>query len=895
MSAGDEVTCAVLRPRVALVGTKMGRVFCIDVGGTSATVVASQTPAVQCISVDNEARYCAYGTADGRISVVPVVPDASEPWVFEHGPFPALSVALCPDYSASSSQESSSVCAGSSDGRLVMHRHNLFGRHSLVHCGEGAVTGVCWRGALVAWCNDRGVKMFNATSGQKVTFIPKPEGGREHRCLLAWASDERFFAAWGRVVKIATLVEQGEGTGIFYAEVQRQFEAEATVCGLAPLGAQNTAVLTCHQDSHGEKVMLHLCGATGNSFHSTPVPTLRDVRVEQLHLAFVAPHIPMCVASPKNLVFFQAHDLLEHTVWLLDNGKADEAIRLANGGGAEVPGLSHIVCMKSVVPELRANRFEAAVVAICKFKGLEAQTWQECISLFDQFGGLQYLAVNLPVPPQGLQLPREVYDSVLSRLVATSSALRTVLQWWPPDVFSVEDLQKRLREMLPDLQSELPKLSSEDRWRAEAFSLLEASKGNYAESAKLLIRLMSSEVFTLLKRTLSEGQTDKLRTEMTKLAEDNLQRLWEIDECDACVLFVDHHTVVPVTVVVGVLQRGRPRWVHEYLKRLFQRDEVAGQQYHMLMVRLFAEYEPKGLLSFLKASERYPLVDALGVCQQRGLDEEEAYLLGRSGRTLEALTILLERLGDVSRAVSFASEYQDPRLWEALVSFILDHPKLLVSLLECLEVLDSGSTVGQDSGRPQPPPTATPVHVLRRLPPGTKVRSIAPSVQRIFDSFELHVSLHQSCTRLLDDEMLEQKKTFLHNQNHGCAVSPKLWRCSFCGRLLGSPPPEYGAMGAVPTTPKARQPDGTPSPILPRSSEASGSSSGMTDSPIERLRRAGQSRLDSVVILGRCAFHESCRARQQLEIQSGTPRNYADGNLQVPSISNSGRNLFGTR
>ena len=61
----------------------------------------------------------------------------------------------------------------------------------------------------------------------------------------------------------------------------------------------------------------------------------------------------------------------------------------------------------------------------------------------------------------------------------------------------------------------------------------------------------------------------------------------------------------------------------------------------------------------LQASERYPLHDALEVCRKAGLDEEEAYLLGRDEQKKEALHILLGRMYDVRRAVEFIQEHQE--------------------------------------------------------------------------------------------------------------------------------------------------------------------------------------------------------------------------------------------
>ena len=63
----------------------------------------------------------------------------------------------------------------------------------------------------------------------------------------------------------------------------------------------------------------------------------------------------------------------------------------------------------------------------------------------------------------------------------------------------------------------------------------------------------------------------------------------------------------------------------------------------------------------------------------------------------EALGVLLEKVGDVGRAVAFASEYQDPKLWEFLVAYVLERAHLLVPLLEHLDTLDGlFGEVGKD-------------------------------------------------------------------------------------------------------------------------------------------------------------------------------------------------------
>ncbi|CAE8692431.1 unnamed protein product, partial [Polarella glacialis] len=555
------------------------------------------------------------------------------------------------------------------------------------------------------------------------------------------------------------------------------------------------------------------------------------------------------IVTNRSYQVFQIRDLMEYAVQLLDEGCHDEAVRLANGAGEGVEGLRHIVCLKCVVPDLKDGSYERACSVLERFQNLEAPTWQELIVLFDRFGGLQHLAVNLPVPPRSRTLPTEVYDQALSRLVTSPSALVAVLSWWPTDIFSVGALQDELRRSLPELQGlKVDELSQDDRCRAEALALLAAGGEDPELAARLLLDLGSPEVFKLLRRNLATSAAVAVPA-LAAVAEASLRRLFEIDDQKACELLVECRAVLSVDAVVSALSVGCENcWRHKYLKQLFVQDEVAGQGYHMQMVRLFAEYEPSGLLAFLRASERYPLEDALGVCQQRGLREEEAYLLGRAGRVGEALRILLEEVGDVGRAVEFASETQDPALWETLVSFVLEHPQLLVPLLDRLDSLEGRyGQVGQDSGRPQPPPIATPAHVVRRLPPGTPVSRIATSVQRVLDSLKLSANLHESCSQISAREMTGQKKAFIETHKRGARVSPQGWRCGICGRSLNCPPPETAEQTGGGISSSSSSAPKQPAPVL----------SAGTDSALPSARiKAGSG--SGIILLGRQAVHEHC-------------------------------------
>ena len=137
------------------------------------------------------------------------------------------------------------------------------------------------------------------------------------------------------------------------------------------------------------------------------------------------------------------------------------------------------------------------------------------------------------------------------------------------------------------------------------------------------------------------------------------------------VRYVDRlHVESVVRQLQGKAERPLLLW---YLHTLFRRlpEQYNAPEYkdfHVLQVELYAGAAPafqpvdadeengdgpyeSDLLSFLMWSNHVRLETALAECQKRTppLYDEMVYILGRIGHTQEALNILLEKIGSVSR------------------------------------------------------------------------------------------------------------------------------------------------------------------------------------------------------------------------------------------------------
>lgn len=119
-----------------------------------------------------------------------------------------------------------------------------------------------------------------------------------------------------------------------------------------------------------------------------------------------------------------------------------------------------------------------------------------------------------------------------------------------------------------------------------------------------------------------------------------------------------------------------------FLQYLDALDIEQSGRYHSKLVNLYAKYDPKKLLSFLKRSNNYPIQEALDICKGIPRYEEMIYLLGRMGNTSEALSIIIHKLKNIQTAIDFCKEHDDMDLWNDLINQSLDRPDMMTKLLD---------------------------------------------------------------------------------------------------------------------------------------------------------------------------------------------------------------------
>lgn len=105
------------------------------------------------------------------------------------------------------------------------------------------------------------------------------------------------------------------------------------------------------------------------------------------------------------------------------------------------------------------------------------------------------------------------------------------------------------------------------------------------------------------------------------------------------------------------------------------------------------------------------------------------------GNNKQALMLIIERLGDVQRAIDFAKEQKDEDLWEDLLTYSETRPDFIRALLEHV-----GSEIN-------------PIRLISRIRDGLEIPGLKLAVVKILQASKLQVGLLQGCQRILQGDV----------------------------------------------------------------------------------------------------------------------------------------------
>ncbi|TDL30074.1 vacuolar assembling protein VPS41 [Rickenella mellea] len=841
----DSASALAVSSKLIAIGTHAGIVHVLDMLGNRLKSFRPHSASINDMCIDTTSDFVATASVDGQV----VVHSLSTPELYMFDmKRPMRTVALEPHFGKRSGR--AFVCGGMA-GKLVVYEKGWLGhKERVIHAGEGPIWTARWRGSLIAWANDLGVKIYDTVSQLQITYIDRPPDSPRadlFKCTLNWQDDSTLLISWADTIKVArirarprsvTANQPPAGTvppPPLLVEFTAVFQVDFMIVGIVlhPTAPQtssssssSSADLIKANNANTKNNATHAAAAAAAALTSFLVlaylppdtsftteatedrsvqarkpaqrPELRvisrlgeELSSDVLNIGgyeaygcndYVLAGVPSpsrarsssyVVLGPKSIVLVKPRDVRDHINWLVERKRYEEALGVVETITGE-DGVDVAQIGRRYLDHLVAEgEYEKAAHLCPKVLGQDAKRWEDWIFVFAQ---RKQLKTIIPyIPTETPRLNRLVYEMVLAHFLAHDrAALVRTIRDWPTSIYDVG-------AVIVAIQSELDRSSpssADTRILMECLAELYMSNRQPGKALPYFLRLRRPNVFALIRDnnlfTDVQDQALLLVEFDQELLAQKRRDAGESGESgdergsEAVTLLVDHTYSIPVPRVVQQLQ-GRPYFLYLYLDALFDKDPHLASDYADNQVALYAEFAPKRLLDFFRASSYYSLQKAFNTCKDKDFVPEMVFLLGRMGDNKNALNLIIERLGDVHRAIDFAKEQNDDDLWEDLLRYSETKPEFIRGLLE-----NVGANI-------------EPIRLIRRIKNGLEIPGLKEALITILSDFNLQLSLLDGCRAVLGGDCSDLSRNLQRDQVRGffgSAATP----CPICNLPIYSGP-----------------------------------------------------------------------------------------------------------
>ncbi|KAH9482153.1 Vacuolar protein sorting-associated protein 41-like protein [Psilocybe cubensis] len=853
----DSASALCVSNKLLAMGTHAGIIHILDITGKRIKSYKPHLASVVDISMDATADFVATASIDGQV----VVRSLSTPERYSFDmKRPMRTVAMEPDFAKKGTR--AFVCGGLS-GSLVLREKGWLGhKETLLHSGEGPIWQVKWKGRLIAWANDNGVKIYDNVSQTRIAFIDRQADSPRadlFKCTLHWQDNSTLLIAWANFIKVARIRERPRTNTAqnianappLIVEVTAVFQLDCMVSGIVPHPTPVPASMIIDGlptslkpdgsiQTHPQTLTSFLIVAYTPPETFDDTDEITDDRRRQARKAAERPemriisrageelatdalsvadyHLWGCndytvvevassddplirdadrsyvVMSPRDLVHVMPRDKRDHVEWLVERRQYEEALSAVETIEAEEAvtgfkapesqGKAHLtsqdIGQRFIEHLVQEGDFVKAARLCPKVCAQDAKRWEDWIFTFAHRKQLH--AIIPYVPKENPRLDHVIYEMMLADFLKHDrKALLQTIKDWPRGLYDISAVIVAVRAELDRTASTSSTISSsgDSTILMECLAELYTANRQPGKALPFYLRLRKSNVFDLIRdnNLFTDVQDQVLLLvefdhELIQKRKESLGKGEQPDvnvQSDAITLLVDNLHSIPISRVVQQLKQ-RPYYLFLYLDALVHKDAQLVTDFADLQVKMYAEFATSRLIDFLRASSSYNLEMAYKECQERDLVPEMVFLLGRMGNNKKALNLIIERLGDVHRAIDFAKEQSDDDLWEDLLKYSETRPAFIRGLLE---------NVGVE---------ISPIRLIRRIKNGLEIPGLKEALIKILQDFHLQISLLEGCQTILDGDSSDLSRKLQRNQSSGFFLSSTS-KCTLCLRPLQDSPP----------------------------------------------------------------------------------------------------------
>ena len=595
--------------------TMSGCIYLLDFNGNQLRRFGAHTAIVNDVCFDRAGDFIASCSDDGTVVINGLYTAECESFTY-HRPVKALAL-----HSKFSRKGTRQFASGGLAAQLLLNEKGWFlNKDKVVHSGEGPIYSIAWSESLIAWSNDVGVKIFDNSSGQRITFIDRPKGSARAdvmRCSLCWQTSTLLLIGWADYVKMAQVKERAgrDGVpGVKYVEIVAFFHTDFFISGMAPLNEllvilayvvdEKCAAGTMPAQRPELRILTRSkeeVSSDALSMHGFETLTANDYR-----LAYLPPCIPnpasstpsagvndtgvFFIVSPRDMVVARPRDFDDHISWLLDRRQFAEALEEAelNPGQLRRHKLQDIG--EKYLGQLTEERQFDKAAALCpRILNDKAGLWHKWVEVFNQIG--QEHAMISYIPLRNPQLHPHTYTSLLLHFLEKEpKEVQRLLSEWPSDLYKTQPLIEATKARM----LQCPDDSAEHLQLLQVLASVLVSNADYQEALHIYLKLqLPEQAFGLI-----------TSYHLFSAVKDKVMELVVFDQARAINMFVACTDKIGVAHVVGQLKTKR-EVVYNYLDVLFDKDPRAGANFHEMQVELYADFDQTKLLPFLRQSNHY--------------------------------------------------------------------------------------------------------------------------------------------------------------------------------------------------------------------------------------------------------------------------------------------------
>ncbi|GAM89313.1 hypothetical protein ANO11243_073500 [Dothideomycetidae sp. 11243] len=464
--------------------------------------------------------------------------------------------------------------------------------------------------------------------------------------------------------------------------------------------------------------------------------------------ALQSPGLKIFIQTPYDCVLAVKRNPTDHLTWLMEHHKYKQAWDLVD---------VHPEVEKRKIGDLwlqqlvAAKDWKGAGEVAGKVLGTSSR-WEHWVLAFAQANRFDEIAPYIPSTDMQPPLPSFVYEVVLGHYISSDpSRFAELLEKWDPELFDISSVATAIETRLDSGDiTEDGETATDWRTLMAGLAKLKLAGGQSRQALRYYIRLQDAEAaMSLIKDYhLTDAIAEDipgllmLRVSRDSLSSGSMPDLREAS-AEAISLLVEeayNGIVAPSSVVTQLTTKGAQYapFTYLYFAQLWRgpevdEDRVVSKNFANLALSLFATYDRDLLSLYLRTSTAYTLDKALGICDEQNLTPELVYLLSKTGQTKKALFLIIEKLGDVSQAISFAKEHSD--LWDDLLDYSMDKPRFIRALLH-----EVGTSIDA-------------VKLVQRIPEGLEIEGLKEGVQKMVREYDIQFSISEGVARVLRGEV----------------------------------------------------------------------------------------------------------------------------------------------